>query len=77
MTGTRSYGNPSSFRQALTDKLRSLATTSRYAAEARRSLLRSARTLDEALAEVGRFINPLLDGSAVGTWHLHDKTWAE
>ena len=30
MTGTRSYGNPSSFRQALTDKLRSLATTSRW-----------------------------------------------
>ena len=30
MTGSRSYGNPSSFRQALTDKLRGLATTSRW-----------------------------------------------
>ena len=48
-----------------------------YAAEARRSLLRSARTLDEALAEVGPFVNPLLDGSARGTWHQYDKRWAE
>ena len=48
-----------------------------YAAEARRSLLRSARTLDEALAEVGPFADPLLDGSALGTWHQHDRRWAE
>jgi hypothetical protein len=30
VTGARSYGSPSSFRQALTDKLRSLAVTSRW-----------------------------------------------
>jgi hypothetical protein len=48
-----------------------------YAAEARRSLLRSARTLDEALAEVGPFADPLLDGSALGLWHQHDRRWAE
>jgi hypothetical protein len=48
-----------------------------YAAEAGRSLLRSAQTLDEALADVGRFVDPLLDGSALGRWHLDDKAWAE
>ncbi|MGH2710542.1 MAG: nucleotidyl transferase AbiEii/AbiGii toxin family protein [Actinomycetota bacterium] len=39
-----------------------------YAAEAGRSLLPIARTLDEALAVVGPFIDPLLDGRANGTW---------
>jgi hypothetical protein len=48
-----------------------------YAAEARRSLLRSAQTLDEALGEVGPFADPLLDGSARGAWHQHDKRWME
>jgi hypothetical protein len=48
-----------------------------YAAEARRSLLRSARTLDEALAEVGPFADALLDGSALGTWHQHHRRWGE
>ncbi len=31
MTGSPRYGSPASFRQALTDKLRSLAETSRWA----------------------------------------------
>jgi Nucleotidyl transferase AbiEii toxin, Type IV TA system len=48
-----------------------------YAAEARRSLLPGARTLDEALAEVGPFADPLLDGSARGAWDQHDRRWAE
>ncbi len=39
-----------------------------YAAEAERSLLPIARTLAEALAVVGPFIDPLLDGTAGGTW---------
>lgn len=45
-----------------------------YAAEAGRSLLPIARTLDEALAVVGPFIDPLLDGSASGTW-VPPKGW--
>jgi Nucleotidyl transferase AbiEii toxin, Type IV TA system len=39
-----------------------------YAAEAERSLLSTARTLDEALAVVAPFLDPLLDGSAQGAW---------
>jgi hypothetical protein len=38
-----------------------------YAAEARRSLLPVAHTLDEALAVAAPFIDPLLDGTAAGT----------
>jgi Nucleotidyl transferase AbiEii toxin, Type IV TA system len=48
-----------------------------YGAEARRSLLQSALTLEEALAVVGPFADPLLDGTARGTWHRHDQRWAE
>jgi hypothetical protein len=40
-----------------------------YAAEARRSLLPGARTLEEALAAVRPFLDPLLAGTARGTWH--------
>jgi hypothetical protein len=47
-----------------------------YAAEARRSLLRSARTLDEALAAVRPFADPLLDGTASGTWDPRGARWA-
>jgi len=39
-----------------------------YAAEARRSLLDTAQTLDEALAVVRPFVDPLLDGTAAGSW---------
>jgi len=47
-----------------------------YAAEANRSLLPLARTLDEALAVVSPFIDPLLDGSAAGTWDRRGARWA-
>ncbi len=46
-----------------------------YAAEAGRSLLNIARTLDEALAVVRPFSDPLLDGSASGAWHPSTRRW--
>ncbi len=46
-----------------------------YAAEAGRSLLPEARTLDEALAVVSPFLDPLLDGTAVGQWHPKQGRW--
>jgi hypothetical protein len=46
-----------------------------YAAEAARSLLRVARTLDEALATVTPFLDPLLDGTATGAWDPRSATW--
>ncbi|MEN3279202.1 MAG: hypothetical protein V7607_342 [Solirubrobacteraceae bacterium] len=46
-----------------------------YAAEAGRSLLPVARTLDEALAVVRPFLNPLLDGSAAGKWDPKQQRW--
>src|SRR5271169_1545124 len=39
-----------------------------YAAEAARSLLPKARTLDEAIATVTPFLDPLLDATARGRW---------
>jgi hypothetical protein len=46
-----------------------------YGAEARRSLLPVARTLDDALTLVGAFIDPLLDGTATGQWDPQDLLW--
>ncbi|HEX5417514.1 MAG TPA: nucleotidyl transferase AbiEii/AbiGii toxin family protein [Chloroflexota bacterium] len=46
-----------------------------YAAEAGRSLLRLARTLDDALAIVGPFLDPLLDGNAAGRWDAERRRW--
>jgi Nucleotidyl transferase AbiEii toxin, Type IV TA system len=46
-----------------------------YAAEARKSLLPYAKTLEEALAIVRPFIDPLLDGSATGTWDREQRRW--
>lgn len=46
-----------------------------YAAEADRSLLPRARTLDEALAVVRPFLDPLLDGTAAGTWDPRLGRW--
>lgn len=46
-----------------------------YAAEARRSLLPVAQTLDEALDVVSPFLDPLLDGTAVGTWDPKQGRW--
>lgn len=48
-----------------------------YAAEARRSLLDTGKTLDDALAIVTPFANPLLDGSARGAWDPDDRTWRQ
>ncbi len=47
-----------------------------YAAEARRSLLDMVQTLDEALAGVRPFIDPLLDGSASGSWEPGSRRWS-
>lgn len=46
-----------------------------YAAEAQRSLLPVARTLDEALAIVSPFLDPLLDGTAAGHWNAERGAW--
>lgn len=46
-----------------------------YAAEARRSLLNTARTLDQALAAIRSFIDPLLNGIAIGNWDPKSATW--
>lgn len=46
-----------------------------YAAEADRSLLPVARTLDDALAIVTPFLDPLLEGSAAGTWNPEHGRW--
>jgi hypothetical protein len=46
-----------------------------YAAEAGRSLLPVAHTLDDALATVAPFLDPLLDGSAVGAWDPEHRRW--
>jgi hypothetical protein len=46
-----------------------------YAAEAERSLLPTARTLDEALAVVRPFIDPLLAGTARGSWDPVHELW--
>ncbi len=47
-----------------------------YAAEAERSLLLTARTLDDALAVVRPFIDPLINRSATGTWDPRTGRWA-
>jgi hypothetical protein len=46
-----------------------------YEAEAARSLLNVAATLEEALKLMSRFADPLLDGSARGTWDPSAETW--
>lgn len=46
-----------------------------YAAEARRSLLETARTLDEALAVVRPFLDPLFEGRAAGVWNPAEQRW--
>lgn len=46
-----------------------------YRAEAGKSLLPTARTLDEAIALVSRFADPVLDGTAAGQWNPDTATW--
>jgi hypothetical protein len=46
-----------------------------YAAEAKRSLLARCRTLDDALVAVREYIDPLLNGTATGTWDQELRKW--
>lgn len=46
-----------------------------YAAEAERSLLPGAHTLDEALALVRPCLDPLLEGTAAGRWDPKSRQW--
>ena len=48
-----------------------------YAAEAQRSLLETAQTLDEALAVVRPFLDPLFRGEAAGTWDSVERRWMD
>ena len=48
-----------------------------YAAEARRSLLKTALVLDEALAVVRPFVDPLFNGSARGIWEPVAGRWVQ
>jgi hypothetical protein len=48
-----------------------------YAAEARRSLPVSAATLEEALAMVRSFVDPILDGTATGSWESREQRWGD
>lgn len=47
-----------------------------YAAEAGRSLLPTAHTLDEALGVVRPFVEPLLTGTAAGRWDPKRGRWS-
>ncbi len=46
-----------------------------YAAEARRAAVPIARNLDEALQIVGPFVDPILNGSAEGSWDPVRRDW--
>jgi len=46
-----------------------------YAAEAGRSLLPVARALDEAIATVTPFLDPLLNGTARDRWDPRNARW--
>lgn len=48
-----------------------------YEAEAGRSIMPTRSTLDEALAVVRPFVDPLLDGSAEGAWNPKAGRWAD
>lgn len=46
-----------------------------YAKEARESALASAQTLEQALAAVRPFVDPLLNGTAAGLWDHEHRAW--
>jgi hypothetical protein len=46
-----------------------------YAAEARRAVVSTARSLADALSLVRPYVNPLLDGTATGTWDPEHRLW--
>ena len=47
------------------------------AAEDTATLLDTARTLDEAIAIISGFVDPLLGGTTVGVWDRHFGAWTE
>jgi len=51
--------------------------TKGYAAEAERSMLDTGFTLDDALAVVTPFLDPILDGTANGTWDPRNGQWMD
>lgn len=48
-----------------------------YAREARNARAAIAQTLDEALALVRPYLDPILDGTGVGAWHSEDRAWKQ
>lgn len=48
-----------------------------YAAEARRSLLEIGQTLDDALAIVRPFLDPLFQGRSAGVWFPAEQRWRD
>jgi Nucleotidyl transferase AbiEii toxin, Type IV TA system len=46
-----------------------------YAAEARRAVVPTARSLADALSLVRPYVDPLLDGTATGTWDPERRRW--
>ena len=49
--------------------------TTGYAAEARRARTPVLRTLDEALALVRPYLDPILDGTGTGDWDPEERMW--
>lgn len=47
-----------------------------YAAEARRAIIPTARSLAEALAQVRPYLDPLLNDTGTGTWHAASQSWS-
>ena len=47
-----------------------------YANAVRDSMLDVGRTLDEALAIITAFVDPLLAGTAAGAWIPSSRTWS-
>lgn len=48
-----------------------------YAAEGRRSLLETAQTLEDALAIVRPFLDPLFQGRSAGVWYPAEQRWRD
>jgi hypothetical protein len=48
-----------------------------YRAEARRTVGLNETDLEAALTAVAPFLNPLLDGTATGSWHPLTQTWRD
>ena len=67
MAPERSYASPKAFRQALTDRLKSLAAEGPW----------GLPELQRQIAyDVAPFVDPLLDGSAEGSWNPAAGRWS-